>query len=400
MNKVVTVNLNGNAYQVEEAAYEALQAYLDLARTKLAGNVDCAEIVSDLEQAIADKCDTFLGANHNVVSAAEMAQILKEMGPVEASPEPEGAGPAPGTAPSGSATAAPTRRLYRLPEQGMFGGVCAGLGAYFNIDVVWVRLIFVALVFFTGVWLAVWLVMLFVMPRAITPEEVALAHGAPFNAQDVINRAKKKYEEYGSAAAEFGRRQWARHEPAVRSAASKFNHVIDDLGAKLRERRASSMRRSAHRHRAAMRARAARVRGTERTEPPGYGAQVLAGVALPMLSIVSAALFVALLAALLLLTDDRSIVGWVPEMLGPRWILPVLLLIAYFIIALPLGAARSASRRYANGGGYFGWASVADGLLWLAAAAALAWGVYEFVPGVPAAMAQLCGTSGNLWATI
>lgn len=191
MNKVVTVNLNGNAYQVEEAAYEALQAYLDLARTKLAGNVDCAEIVSDLEQAIADKCDTFLGANHNVVSAAEMAQILKEMGPVEASPEPEGAGPAPGTAPSGSATAAPTRRLYRLPEQGMFGGVCAGLGAYFNIDVVWVRLIFVALVFFTGVWLAVWLVMLFVMPRATTPEEVALAHGAPFNAQDVINRAKK-----------------------------------------------------------------------------------------------------------------------------------------------------------------------------------------------------------------
>ncbi len=397
MNKVVTVNLNGNAYQVEEAAYEALQAYLDLARTKLAGNVDCAEIMTDIEQAIADKCDTFLGANHNVVSAAEMSQILQEMGPVEASPEP-GAGTAEPAAGATQGAASPdvrTRRLYRLPEQGVFGGVCAGLAAYFNIDVVWVRRAFVALVFFTGGWFVVWVVMLFVMPRATTPEEIALAHGAPFNAQDVINRAKKKYEEYGTAAADFGRRQWARHEPAVRTAASKFNHVIDDLGAKLRAGRASGMRRSAHRRRSA-----ARARGLQRPDRPGYGAQVLAGITLPVLSIVSAALFVALLAALLLLTDDRSIVGWVPEMLGPRCFLPVLLLGAYLSVAMPLGAARSASRRYANGGGHFGWASIVDGLLWLAVAAALAWGVYEFVPGVQAAMAQLCGTAGNLVAMI
>ncbi|MBV6418156.1 MAG: hypothetical protein CMLOHMNK_02955 [Steroidobacteraceae bacterium] len=397
MNKVVTVNLNGIAYQVEEAGYEALQAYLDLARSKLAGNVDCAEIVTDLEQAIADKCDTFLGANHNVVSATEMSQILQEMGPVEPSPEPGPADPSSaGTSQGGPSQAAPTRRLYRLPEQGVFGGVCAGLAAYFNVDVVWVRLIFVALVFFTGVWFAVWLVMLFVMPRATTPEEIALAHGAPFNAQDVINRAKKKYEEYGSAAAAFGRRQWAKHEPSVKSAASKVNHVIDDLGAKLRAGRAGGMHRTAHRRRRA----AARARVSQQPGPPGYGAQVLAGIALPVLSTISAALFVALLAALLLLTDDRSMVGWMPEMFGPRWILPVLLLIAYLIVAMPLGAARSASRRYANGGGHFGWASVVDGLLWLAVAAALAWGVYQFVPGVQSAMAQLCGASGGLLAMI
>lgn len=399
MNKVVTVNLNGNAYQVEEVAYQALQGYLDQARAKLAGNVDCAEIMTDLEQAIADKCDTFLGANHNVVSAAEMSQILQEMGPVEASPEPSAADPAADATQGGPAPAAPTRRLYRLPDQGVCGGVCAGFAAYFNVDVVWVRLIFVALVFFTGVWFAIWLVMLFVMPRATTPEEVALAYGAPFNAQDVINRAKKKYEEYGSAAADFGRRQWARHEPAVKTAASKLNQVVDDVTAKLRDGRArdgraGSMHRAARRRSAAARARAAQRPGTS------GGAQVLAGIALPVLSIASAALFVALLAALLLLTDDRSVVGWVPQMLGPVWLLPVLLLVAYLIVALPLGAARSASRRYANGGRHFGWASIVDGLLWLAVAAALGWGAYEFVPGVQSAMMQLCAASGGLLAMI
>lgn len=245
MNKVVTVNLNGNAYQVEDAAYEALRAYLETARAKLAGNADCAEIMTDLEQAIADKCDTFLGARQNVVSAAQMIVVLKEMGPVEVSPElseaDPAADPAAGTAQDGSAPAAPAapiRRLFRLPDQGVLGGVCAGFGAYFGVDVVWVRLIFVALTFFTGVWLAVWLVMLFVMPRASTPEDVALAHGAPFNAQDVINRAKKKYEQYGTAATDYGRQQWARHEPAVRTTTSRVNRAMDKLGAKFGARRA------------------------------------------------------------------------------------------------------------------------------------------------------------------
>lgn len=241
MNKVVTVNLNGNAYQVEEAAYDALRAYLETARARLAGNADCAEIMTDLEQAIADKCDSFLGAHQNVVNSAQMSVVLKEMGPVEVSPGPSAAEPEAGVAQGGSeaaATAAPTRRLFRLPDQGVFGGVCAGISAYFGVDVVWVRLIFVALTFFTGVWFVAWLVMLFVMPRASTPEEVALAHGAPFNAQDVINRAKKKYEQYGAAAADFGRRQWAQHEPAVRATAARVNRAMDKLGTKVGARRA------------------------------------------------------------------------------------------------------------------------------------------------------------------
>lgn len=403
MNKVVTVNLNGNAYQVDEAAFEALRAYLALARSTLAGNVDCAEIMADLEQAIADKCDTFLGANQNVVSAGEMSQVLKEMGPVEASPAPSAADSAQGAHASDTSGAAqgepsanaPTRRLFRLPEQGMLGGVCAGLGAYFNIDAVWVRLIFVALTFFTGVWFAVWLVMLFVMPRATTPEEVALAHGAPFNAQDVINRAKKKYDEYSAAAADLGRRQWARHEPTVRTAASKLNRGIDRFAAKLRQPQQRGMRRSAHR-----RSRRARARAAPRPDAPGYGGQVMAGVALPVLSILSATLFVTFLAALLLLTDSRSLVGWIPSVWGPRWLAPTLLVVAYLMVAMPLSAARHASRRYANGGGYYGWVYVIDGLLWLAAVAALAWGVYEFVPDVQPALTQLCGAGSEGLSTL
>jgi phage shock protein PspC (stress-responsive transcriptional regulator) len=320
MNKVVTVNLNGNAYQVDDAAFDALRAYLDKAQTELARNPDCGEIVTDLEQAIADKCDTFLGANKNVISTKEMAQILMEMGPAGVS-QSDGTATA-STAPT-AAPAAPTRRLFRLPEQGMLGGVCAGIAAYFNIDVVWARLAFVVLTLFTGVWFFVWLVMLFVMPRAVTPEDIALAHGNPFNAQDVINRAKKKYDEYSAAAAELGRREWARHESTVSNTTADLKKGFENLGAKLRRTGNDVPHRRSHR-------------------PPrsdvqvSYGAQVLAGFALPVLSVLSASALVAVLVLMLLLADNNSVIGWLPELGAPQWLLFAAAGIAYLIVAAPL----------------------------------------------------------------
>src|SRR5262249_48718950 len=61
MQKVITINLNGNAYQLDEAGYEALVAYLDRAERQLRDNPDRAEILADLEQAIAEKCLRYLG---------------------------------------------------------------------------------------------------------------------------------------------------------------------------------------------------------------------------------------------------------------------------------------------------------------------------------------------------
>ena len=83
MNKVITINLNGNAYQVEERGYELLCEYLDAAEAQLKDNPDRAEIISDLEQAIADKCRNFLGPQKTIVTTAEIEQIIQAMGPVD-----------------------------------------------------------------------------------------------------------------------------------------------------------------------------------------------------------------------------------------------------------------------------------------------------------------------------
>jgi phage shock protein PspC (stress-responsive transcriptional regulator) len=125
------------------------------------------------------------------------------MGPVDGiAPQPGSAADAerPFAATDSGARAAPRqRRLYRLTNDGMLGGVCAGVAAYFGADVVWVRLAYVLIAIFTsGLWILVWLVQLFITPKAITPEDIAAAHGDPLSAREVVERAKKG----GRAAAE------------------------------------------------------------------------------------------------------------------------------------------------------------------------------------------------------
>jgi len=201
MRKVIAGSLNGNVYQFEEGAFQAVQAYLDKASAQCAGNPDRAEVIADLEQAIADKCDSFLGKHKNVVSVEEARQILREMGEVASATAEPAAATFADAAPRMQATASSTprqRRLYRLPDKGVAGGVCAGLAAYFGIDVVWVRLFYVLMAISTGLWIFVWLVQLCITPKAVTAEEIAAAHGQPFNARDMADRARH----HGKAAAE------------------------------------------------------------------------------------------------------------------------------------------------------------------------------------------------------
>ncbi len=70
MQKVITINLNGNSYQLDELGYEALRAYLEHAEAQLGGNPDASEILRDVEQSVAEKCQRLLGPGKTVVTTA------------------------------------------------------------------------------------------------------------------------------------------------------------------------------------------------------------------------------------------------------------------------------------------------------------------------------------------
>jgi phage shock protein PspC (stress-responsive transcriptional regulator) len=227
MNKVISINLNGTAYQLEEQGFEALDAYLREARQQLANNPDIEEILTDLEQAIADKCNRFIRSGKTVVLSTEVDQIIEEMGPVRDSrddTDEAGADTGPSFDSEDSkdndtgqgASARKPRKLYRLKDDKMVEGICAGIAAYLGIDPTIIRIIFVVLLIYSGGVVAIiYLAMALFIPEAKTPEEHAAAHGAPFDARDVIERAKSKFQDLKDnagktykpkASAEYGQR--------------------------------------------------------------------------------------------------------------------------------------------------------------------------------------------------
>jgi len=190
MNKVLTINLGGRAYSIEENGYDALRRYLDEAANALEGNPDKDEVMADLETALGEKCASYITPHKSVITADEVEQILKDMGPVRA------AGETGESSHSSSRHTHGTKRLYRVHEGSMIFGVCNGLAAYFDIDVTLVRILFVILAIFTsGGFLLAYFIMMVLIPEAVTPQEREAARGTmPLTAQELIDRAKSGYD--------------------------------------------------------------------------------------------------------------------------------------------------------------------------------------------------------------
>ena len=197
MNKVVAINLNGAAYQVDEDGYGALRAYLDRARSQLGGNPDIDEIMADLEQAIADRCDHIPGSRNGMVSASDIERILEAIGPVDWDTSGADFKPSEGARrESSNSQARNPRRLYKIKNGKILDGVCNGLAAYFGMDVTIVRLICVAIAFGTsGIAVVGYLILMLVIPEASTPEEEAAAHGTPVTAQEFMDRTRSWFHE-------------------------------------------------------------------------------------------------------------------------------------------------------------------------------------------------------------
>ena len=232
MKKVVSISLNGNAFQLEEPGYEELRVYLERAEARLKDSPDRAEVMADLEQAIGEMCTRSMGPHKSVVSAAEISTILAEMGPVESADE-KSANSESESFSQGTASAGPPRkRLFKIREGQMWSGVCNGLAAYLGVDVTWVRIAAVVLTLVTsGFGFLVYFALVFIVPYAETSEDRAAAFGAPFSTEEFIGRAKKKpddHREYQRWRREWRRqqrhwqRQWDQMNAQVRQATANF----------------------------------------------------------------------------------------------------------------------------------------------------------------------------------
>lgn len=133
MKEVKKCSISGVAFTMDTDAYEALEAYLDSLKKSYREAPDGAEIVADIEARIAE---LILSAQDNthVVEKPLILNIIQQMGSAEDISDQSA------DHDLHCDTPRIPRRLYRDTENAKLGGVCAGIGKYFDIDPVWVRL--------------------------------------------------------------------------------------------------------------------------------------------------------------------------------------------------------------------------------------------------------------------
>ncbi|MCF7688847.1 MAG: PspC domain-containing protein [Cephaloticoccus sp.] len=369
MNKVIIINLNGLAYQLEEAGYDALRDYLSNAARRLEGNPDKDEIIADIEQAIADKFHALLGPHKTVVVTREVEGVIAEMGPVQdaameessaGADRPHGAGAEDNTAAAGASDATggsrDVRRLYRIYDGAQLSGVCNGLGAYFGIDPTIFRVAFVILALAWGSGVVAYFLLVLLIPAAKTPEEKAAASGMAATAQEFIRRAKEGYYEgMRTINDRHAHREWKR----------KFKQEMRSWK--------HSFKREMHENTHHWQQNWQRYR----SQHPGFtaGGYVLASI----LSLALFALLIVMLFAIYSLVTSGLVFGLSVLANIPLWVGILVLIVVFQVLSWPLRVARHACH-YRGAWGPVYYAGPLHGLVGLGFLVLAVWLADHYIP--------------------
>jgi len=87
-----------------------------------------------------------------------------------------------------------TKKLYRDTDNGMIGGVLAGLGHYFGIDKVWLRVFLLILIFAWGTGFLAYIILWIVMPAATTTSEKLEMTGEPVTISNIEKKVREEFE--------------------------------------------------------------------------------------------------------------------------------------------------------------------------------------------------------------
>ncbi len=213
MNKTVTINISGIIFNIDEGAYSTLKQYLESIKQKFGTTKGGEEILTDIEARIAEMFHEKVSDTKQVISQVDVNGVIAIMGQPEQFEDPEAE--ANTSYNNDTAHEEPRRgprRFFRDPDSKIIGGVCSGVGHYFGIDPVIIRIIFVAIVFFGGSGVIAYLVLWAITPEAKTTSEKLQMKGQRVDidsirqsVSDEAGNLKKKFNHLGEKADEFGK---------------------------------------------------------------------------------------------------------------------------------------------------------------------------------------------------
>lgn len=190
MNKTVNINLGGFFFHIDEDAYQKLNRYFDAIRASLSSE-GRDEIMSDIEGRISELFSEKISSNKQVLSLSDVDDVIAIMGqPEDYKIEEEG-----NTQNYTSSNTSKNKKLYRDGDSKIIAGVCSGLGHYFGVDAVWIRVALILLVFAGfGTGIIAYIILWAVTPEALTTSEKLEMKGEPINISNIEKKVREEFQ--------------------------------------------------------------------------------------------------------------------------------------------------------------------------------------------------------------
>lgn len=189
MKKTIRINISGLIFNIDEDAYEKLQQYLGSITKKFINTEEGNEIIADVEARIAELFHERIGDRKEVVNKYDVEHIIEIMGLPEDFENEEDEESSEAEMHSKKAD----RRIYRDPENRVLSGLSAGIGAYFGVDPIVIRVIFVLMTLFYGTSVLIYILLWIIIPEAKTRSQKLEMRGQDINLSSIETSIKKEF---------------------------------------------------------------------------------------------------------------------------------------------------------------------------------------------------------------
>lgn len=222
MNKTVNINLGGMFFHIDEDAYLKMTRYFDAIKRSLSKSSGQEEIIKDIEMRVSELLTEKQKSDKHVIGLKDVDEVIAVMGqPEDYIIEEDNH-----TSQTFSSDSKKTKKLYRDTENGMIGGVLAGLGHYFGIDKVWLRIFLLAMVFVFGSGVLAYIILWIVMPEATTTAEKLEMRGEPVT---ISNIEKKVREEFENVSDKIKNADYDKYGNQIKTGANKIGSSLGDF---------------------------------------------------------------------------------------------------------------------------------------------------------------------------
>ncbi len=147
MKRNITVNIFGSLYPMDEDAYAMLNAYISNMRDYFSRQPDGKEIADDIEGRVAELMSELRQNGTEAISIEHIEEIINRVGKPEQFVDEESETETFAQVIPPIPVAASKKKLFRDPEQKVFGGVLSGFGCYLGVNPLWFRLACILIVF-------------------------------------------------------------------------------------------------------------------------------------------------------------------------------------------------------------------------------------------------------------